>query len=198
MWKKADQESAPDSCKLGQVTVISEGNECTMSQAVPGGGVREWGSYVVQCVHWLRPGDRFFFLHPHSIGAEAPTGLPNWPLWSQGRFRYRFLPPCSFPSPLPELRGSSLHPNSSWESSLSPPSFPVFPVLPPCLGLDRRGAMVGQIPSGGQPCLGGGQGVQRLLLGLFRAAACCARASGLEKQLQPAEQKARSVSSKAG
>lgn len=168
-----------------------------MSQALPGGGVCEWGSYVVQCVHWLRPGDRLFFLRLHSIGAEAPTGLPNWPLWSQGRFRYRVLPPYSFPSPLPELKGSS--PPPQLLMGIQPQSsFPVFPVLSPCLGLDRRGAMVGQIPSGGQLCLGGGQGVRRLLLGLFRAAACCARASGLEKQLQPAEQKARSVSSKAG
>lgn len=35
-------------------------------------------------------------------------------------------------------------------------------------------------------------------MNIFRAASCCARASGLENQLQPAEQKARSVSSKAG
>lgn len=127
-----------------------------MSQALPGGGVREWGSYVVQCVHWLRPGDGLFFLCPHSTGAEAPTDLPNWPLLSQGRFRHRFLPPCSFPSPLPELNGSSPQPNSSWESSLSP-SLSSLSSLP-VWGWTGEGPWWARFPAGVSSAWGVGRG----------------------------------------
>lgn len=66
------------------------------------------------------------------------------------------------------------------------------------LSLDGPASQVAHFPEEGRPCLVGEGRWRGCCMGIFRATSCCARASGLENQLQPAEQKARSVSSKAG